>query len=111
MPIVNEEKNMPSAMEGKTGRYPWGEVNTKPVKTCCPEEVTPMIERLQLIGHLMEMITCGLDNLNTRLFTGGENAKNFEYDRGTGSADDAVNNIALLADISLKILDEIHTRL
>ena len=102
---------MPIATEGKIERYQWGEVNAEPVKTCCPAEVTPMIERLQLIGHQMEMITCGLDNLNTRLFTGGENAKNFEYDRGTGSADDAVNNVARLVDISLKILDEIHTKL
>jgi hypothetical protein len=89
---------MPTAIEGKTERYPWGEVNPEPVKTCCPEEV-------------MEMIACGLDNLNTRLFIGCENAKNFEYDRGTGSADDAVNNIARLADISLKILEDIHTKL
>lgn len=75
------------------------------------EETSPLIERLQMIGNRMEMITCGLDNLNTRLFIGGENAKNFEYNRGTGSADDAVNNIARLADISLKILDDIHTKL
>nr|DAT69431.1 MAG TPA: hypothetical protein [Caudoviricetes sp.] len=102
---------MPIANEGKTGRYPWGEVNAEPVKTCCPEEVTPMIERLQMLGRQMEMIACGLDNLNTRLFIGCENAKNFEYDRGTGSADDAVNNIARLADISLKILEDIHTKL
>ena len=102
---------MPIALEGKTERYPWGEVNSESVKTCCPEEVTPMIERLQMLGHQMEMITCGLDNLNTRLFIGCENASNFEYDRGTGSADDAVNNIAHLADISLKILEGIHTKL
>lgn len=102
---------MPIANEGKTGRYPWGEVNAEPVKTCCSEEVTPMIERLQLIGDRMKMIACGLDNLNTRLFIGGENTSNFEYDRGMGSADDAVNSIAYLADISLKILDEIHTKL
>lgn len=75
------------------------------------EETPPLIERLQLIGNRMEMIACGLDNLHTRLFVGGENAKNFTYDRGTGSADDAVNNIVRLADISLKILDDIHTRL
>lgn len=75
------------------------------------EETPPLIERLQVIGNQMEMITCGLDNLNTRLFVGGENAKNFAYDRGTGSADDAVKHIAQLADISLKILDEIHTKL
>ena len=31
--------------------------------------------------------------------------------KGTGSADDAINSIAYLADISLKILDEIHTKL
>lgn len=102
---------MTLATEEKTGRYPWGEVNTEPVKTCCPEEVTPMIERLQMLGRQMEMIACGLDNLNTRLFVGGENAKNFAYDQGTGSADDAVNNIARLADISLKILEDIHTKL
>lgn len=102
---------MTMATEEKTGRYPWGEVNTEPVKTCCPEEVTPMIERLQMLGRQMEMIACGLDNLNTRLFVGGENAKNFAYDQGTGSADDAVNNIARLADISLKILEDIHTKL
>lgn len=36
---------------------------------------------------------------------------NFEYNQGTGSADDAINSIAYLADISLKILDEIHTKL
>ena len=75
------------------------------------EETPPLIERLQVIGNQMEMITCGLDNLNTRLFVGGENAKNFAYDRGTGSADDAVKHIAQLADIYLKILDEIHTKL
>lgn len=102
---------MTMATEEKTGRYSWGEVNTEPVKTCCPEEVTPMIERLQMLGRQMEMIACGLDNLNTRLFVGGENAKNFAYDQGTGSADDAVNNIARLADISLKILEDIHTKL
>lgn len=102
---------MPIANEEKTGRYPWGEVTAEPVKPCCPEEVTPMIERLQMLGHQMEMITCGLDNLNTRLFIGGENVSNFEYNRGTGSADDAVNSIACLAHISLKILDEIHTKL
>lgn len=102
---------MTLATEEKTGRYPWGEVNTEPVKTCCPEKVTPMIERLQMLGRQMEMIACGLDNLNTRLFVGGENAKNFAYDQGTGSADDAVNNIARLADISLKILEDIHTKL
>lgn len=102
---------MPIALEGKTERYPWGEVNSESVKTCCPEEVTPMIERLQMLGHQMEMIACGLDNLNTRLFIGCENASNFEYDRGTGSADDAVNNISRLADISLKILENIHTKL
>lgn len=102
---------MPIANEEKTGRYPWGEAATEPVKTCCSEEVMPMIERLQMLGRQMEMIACGLDNLNTRLFIGGENAKNFEYNRGTGSADDAVNSIACLADISLKILNEIHTKL
>mgnify|MGYP004475631557 FL=1 len=75
------------------------------------EETPPLIERLQVIGNQMEMITCGLDNLNTRLFVGGENAKNFAYDRGTGSADDAVNNIMRLANTSLKILDDIHTKL
>lgn len=80
-------------------------------KTCCLEEVTPLIERLQLIGNQMEMIACGLDNLNARLFVGGENIKHFDYDRGTGCADDAINSIAYLADISLKILDEIHTKL
>lgn len=102
---------MSIATEEKSGRYPWGEVNTEPAKICSPEEVTPMIERLQMLGHQMEMVVCGVDNLRTRLFVGGDNAKNFDYDRGTGSADDAVNNIARLADISLKILEEIHTRL
>lgn len=102
MPIVNE---------GKTECRPYGMQPAEPVKTCCPEEVTPMIERLQMLGHQMEMIACGLDNLNTRLFIGCENASNFEYDRGTGSADDAVNNISRLADISLKILENIHTKL
>lgn len=96
---------MPIANEEKTGRYPWGtEVNNEPVKICSPEEVMPMIERLQ-------MLACGLDNLHTRLFVGGDNAKNFDYDRGTGSADDAVNAIARLVDISIKILDDIHTKL
>lgn len=75
------------------------------------EETPPLIERLQMLGHQMEMIACGVDNLNTRLFVGGENAKNFTYDRGTGSASDAINHIAQLADISLKNLDEIHTKL
>lgn len=102
---------MPIALEGKTERYPWGEVNPEPVKTCCPEEVTPMIERLQMLGRQTEMLASGLDNLHTRLFVGGDNAKNFDYDRGTGSADDAVNAIARLVDISIKILDEIHTKL
>ena len=102
---------MTMAMEGKTERYPWGQTDTEPVKTCSLEEPKPMIERLQMLGYQMAMITCGLDNLNTRLFIGCENAKNFDYDRGTGSAEDAVNNIARLADISLKILDEIHTKL
>lgn len=102
---------MPIANEGKTERYPWGEANAELVKTSCPEEVTPMIERLQMLVHRMEMITCGLDNLNTRLFIGGDNVKNFECDQGAGSANDAVNNIAILTDISLKILDEIHTKL
>lgn len=103
MPIVNEEK---------TGRYPWGtEVNNEPVKICSPEEVIPMIERLQMLGRQAEMLACGLDNLHTRLFIGGDNAKIFDYDRGTGSADDAVNAIARLVDISMKILDDIHTKL
>lgn len=75
------------------------------------EETPPLIERLQMLGRQMEMIACGLDNLNTRLFAGGENAKNFAYDQGTGSADDAVNNIARLVDTSLKILADIHTKL
>lgn len=83
----------------------------EPVKSCDLEKTMPMIERLQSIGDRMKMITCGLDNLNTRLFIGGENASNFEYDRGTGSAADAINGIAHLVDISLKILDEIHTKL
>lgn len=74
-------------------------------------ETPPLIERLQILGHLMEMVACGVDNLKTRLFISDENAKSFEYNRGTGSADDAVNNIMQLADISLKILEEIHTRL
>lgn len=111
MPIANEEKNMTTAMEGKTGRYPWGQANTEPVRTCRPEEDTPLIERLQLIGNQMEVIACGLDNLNTRLFVGGEIAKHFDYDRKTGCADDAINSIAYLADISLNILDGIHTKL
>ena len=99
-------------MENQTsGRYPWGEGCTEPVKTCCPVEVTPMIERLQMLGQLMELIACRVDTLHTRLFVGGVNAENFEYDRGTGSADDAVNNIMRLADTSLKILDDIHTKL
>lgn len=82
-----------------------------PVKSCDLKETVPMIERLQLIGDMMKLITCGLDNLNTRLFIGGENASNFEYDRGMGSANDAINSIEYLADISLKILDEIHNKL
>ena len=82
-----------------------------PVKSCDLKEIVPMIERLQLIGDMMKLITCGLDNLNTRLFIGGENASNFEYDRGMGSANDAINSIEYLANISLKILDEIHTKL
>ena len=86
-------------------------VNAEAVKSCDLEETVPMIERLQSIGDRMKMIACRLDNLNTRLFIGGENASNFEYDRGRGCADDAVNSIAYLADISLKILDEIHTKL
>ena len=102
---------MPIANEGKTERYPWGEANAEPVKTSRPEEVTPMIERLQMLVHQMEIITRGLDNLNTRLFIGGDNAKNFECDPGRGSADEAINNILCLADISLKILDEIYTKL
>ena len=102
---------MPIANEGKTECRPYGMRPSEPVKSCDLEETVPMIERLQLIGDRMRMITCGLDNLNTRLFIGGENASNFEYNRGTGSADDAINSIACLADISLKILDEIHTKL
>ena len=105
---------MPIANEGKTECRPYGMRPAEPVKSCDLEETVetvPMIERLQLIGDRMRMIACGLDNLNTRLFIGGENASNFEYNRGTGSADDAINSIARLADISLKILDEIHTKL
>ena len=102
---------MTIANEGKTERYPWGEVAAEPVQTCCSKEVTPMIERLQMLVHQMEVITRGLDNLNTRLFIGGDNAKNFECDPGRGSADEAINNILCLADISLKILDEIYTKL
>ena len=104
---------MPIAIEGKTEchPYPYGVRPAEPVLTDRPEEVIPMIERLQTLGRQMEMIACGLDNLNTRLFIGGENAKNFDYDRGTGSADDAVNAIARLVVISLKILDEIHIKL
>lgn len=102
---------MPIAKEEKTGRYPWGEVNPEPVNTCCPEEAAPLNERLQMLGRRMESITHGLEMLNIRLFIGGENSPNFEYNRGTGSVDDAVNSIACLADISMKILDEIHTKL
>lgn len=103
---------MPIANEEKTGRYPWGtEVNNEPVKICSPEEVTPMIERLQMLGHQMEMIACGLDKLNNRLFIGGENSQYFEYNQGTGSADDAINDITRLANISLTILDRIHIAL
>lgn len=102
---------MPTAVEGKTEYRPYRVQSAEPVKSCDLEETVPMIERLQLIGNQMKMITCGLDNLNTRLFIGGENASNFEYDRGMGSADDAIKSIAYLADISLKILDEIHTKL
>lgn len=103
---------MPVANEGKVEYHPY-EIRrpAELVKSCDLKETVPMIERLQMLGHQMEMIACGLDNLNTRLFIGCENASNFEYDRGTGSADDAVNNIARLADISLKILDDIHTKL
>ena len=103
---------MPVANEGKVEYYPYE--TRRPaelVKSCDLKETVPMIKRLQSIGDGMKMIACGLDNLNTRLFIGGENASNFEYDRGTGSADDAINSIAYLVDISLKILDEIHTKL
>ena len=86
-------------------------VNAEAVKSYDLEETVPMIERLQSIGDIMKMIACGLDNLNTRLFIGGENTSKFEYDRGRGCADDAINSIACLADISLKIIDEIHTKL
>lgn len=103
---------MPVANEGKVEYHPY-EIRrpTELVKSCDLKETVPMIERLQSIGNQMEMIACGLDNLNTLLFIGGENAPNFEYDRGMGSANDAINSIAYLADISLKILDEIHTKL
>ena len=103
---------MPVANEGKVEYHPY-EIRrpAESVKSCDLKEAVPMIERLQLIGDRMRMIACGLDNLNTRLFIGGENASNFEYNPGTGSADDAINSIAYLADISLKILDEIHTKL
>lgn len=103
---------MPIANAEKSGRYPWDtEVNAEPVLTDRPEEIMPMIERLQILGRQTEMLACGLDNLYTRLFVGGDNTKNFDYDRGTGSADDAINAIARLIDISLKILDNIHTKL
>lgn len=102
---------MSIATEEKSERYPWGEVNTKPVKICCPEEITPLIERLHIIGNQMEKITCGLYSLHTRLFAGGEDAKNFEYERGTGSADDAVNSIMQLVDSSIAVLEAIHTKL
>lgn len=102
---------MPVVNGGKTECRPYGMQPAEPVKSCNLEKTMPMIERLQSIGNQMKMIACGLDNLNTRLFIGGENASNFEYDRGMGSADDAINSIAYLADISLKILDEIHTKL
>lgn len=103
---------MPVANEGKVEYHPY-EIRrpAELVKSCDLKETLPMIERLQLIGDRMKIIACGLDNLNTRLFISGENASNFEYDRGKGSADDAVNSIAYLADISLKILDEINTKL
>lgn len=103
---------MPVANEGKVEYHPY-EIRrpAELVKSCDLKETMPMIERLQSIGNQMEMIACGLDNLNTLLFIGGENAPNFEYDRGMGSANDAINSIAYLADISLKILDEIHTKL
>lgn len=103
---------MPVANEGKVEYHPYEMRRpAELVKSCDSKEIVPMIERLQSIGNQMEMIACGLDNLNTLLFIGGENAPNFEYDRGMGSANDAINSIAYLADISLKILDEIHTRL
>lgn len=103
---------MPVANEGKVEYHPY-EIRrpAELVKSCDSKEIVPMIERLQSIGNQMEMIACGLDNLNTLLFIGGENSPNFEYDRGMGSANDAINSIAYLADISLKILDEIHTKL
>lgn len=103
---------MPVANEGKVEYHPY-EIRrpAELVKSCDLKETMPMIERLQSIGNQMETIACGLDNLNTMLFIGGENAPNFEYDRGMGSANDAINSIAYLADISLKILDEIHTKL
>lgn len=105
MPVVNEGKT-------ECHPYPYGMHPAEPVKSCdLKEEIMPMIERLQMLGRQTEMLASGLDNLHTRLFVGDDNAKNFEYDRGTGSADDAVNNIARLVDISLKILDEIHTKL
>ena len=104
---------MPTAIEGKTEchPYPYGVRPAEPVLTDRPEEIMPMIERLQMLGRQTAMLACGLDNLHTRLFVGGDNAQNFDYDRGTGSADDAVNTIARLVDISLKILDDIHTKL
>ena len=99
------------ANEGKVECHPYRVQPDEPVKSCDLEKTVPMIERLQSIGDRMKIIACGLDNLNTRLFIGGENASNFEYNQGTGSADDAINSIAYLANISLKILDEIHTKL
>lgn len=105
MPVVNEVKT-------ECHPYPYGMQPVEPVKSCdLKEETMPMIERLQMLGRQTEMLACGLDNLHTRLFVGGDNAKNFDYDRGTGSADDAVNAIARLTDISLKILEDIHTKL
>lgn len=105
MPVVNEGKT-------ECHPYPYGMHPAEPVKSCdLKEETMPMIERLQMLGRQTEMLASGLDNLHTCLFVGGDNAKNFVYNRGTGSADDAVNAIARLVDISMKILDEIHTKL
>lgn len=104
MPVVNEVKT-------ECHPYPYGKQPAETVKSCALDETMPMIERLQMLGRQTEMLACGLDNLHTRLFVGDDNAKNFDYDRGTGSADDAVNAIARLVDISMKILADIHTKL
>lgn len=87
-----------------------GEICTKPCETEIDRK-DGMTDRLLNMGSRMQMLACGLDNLYTRLFVGGENAQNFKFDPATGSIADILISINELTNTALKILENIHNEL